>query len=373
MRRIEECGCPNRAFIGELVLGGGSFYVEINFQVVVQEFGIQVEAGRNPVQVAGLQHTILIQVSDGEAVRQVVDATGEGDRIVAHDRTLIDEILPVGIGRTQQCFLSSISFGIHHRTELIGGQYIHFISHHRIRILGREAHFQFAGFPFFSSDENNTIGCTVTINGGSRGIFQYGEGFNVIGVDHVQRVGRTGDAPLLIKRNSIDDDQRIVATRQGRSTANTDTTTGTGSSIGRSNLHTRYFTINQLLGRGQRTFCKILHTHRSHSTGQVLFTGTAITNQYHFTEVAGNGRQGNLYLIRSFDRYHLRSITNRRDSEGFVRCTDREFERTGRIGLSTYFRSSTCYRSTRQSISGARIQDLTGDCSVLGEHPLCSK
>ena len=210
---IEERSGPDCTFVGEVVLGSRRLQVEINLQVVVKEFGVQVQAGGDPVQIAGLQNTILIQIADGETIRQVVDATGQGDRVIAHDRTLIDEILPIGIGGTQQCSLGGISFVVYNGAEFVGGQHIQFIPNDRIGILGREIDFQFSSLSFFRGDKNNTVGRAVTIDSSSRCVFQHGECFDIIGVDHVQGVGRTGDATLLIEGNSIDDDQRIVATR----------------------------------------------------------------------------------------------------------------------------------------------------------------
>lgn len=96
------------------------------------------------------------------------------------------------------------------RTELVSVHYVDGRFHSADRYIavirnGRTC----ACLTFLRCDDDNAIGSTRTVDGGSRSIFQYGKAFNIIRIDHRQRISQTFH-PLIIHCQTVDYNQRVV-------------------------------------------------------------------------------------------------------------------------------------------------------------------
>ena len=65
--------------------------------------------------------------------------------------------------------------------------------------------------PFLGSDKDYSVGCTRTVDSGGRSIFQNGHTFNVVRVDEAQKVSVVPADTTLFQRNTVQNNQRVVA------------------------------------------------------------------------------------------------------------------------------------------------------------------
>ncbi len=69
------------------------------------------------------------------------------------------------------------------------------------------------GLAFFGGDQDDPVGGPGAIDSGRGGVFQYGEGSDIVGVDQTKGVAGSGDA-ITAKRQSVDHDEQVVARAQ---------------------------------------------------------------------------------------------------------------------------------------------------------------
>ena len=125
----------------------------------------------------------------------VVDVADQADVVVMRNGGAEDQILPVGVlvaehrlylvARGRTCGIHLVDVG----AELAGGH------HGQLVGVGLDAHaaaVRYAGrvaAPLLGGDEDDAVRSTRTVDGRRRSVLEHGEGFDVVGVDRLQRVG----------------------------------------------------------------------------------------------------------------------------------------------------------------------------------------
>ena len=102
LRWVECRSTTNSTLIGEAVVDDRPFGADINAQAIVEKLGREVQRYRIPLEVRRFQHTILGSVAIRQSVGDAFHRTRHADVVVAADARLVNLILPVGVGRTQQ-------------------------------------------------------------------------------------------------------------------------------------------------------------------------------------------------------------------------------------------------------------------------------
>ena len=156
--------------------------------------------------------------------------------MVLSQSILVDLFLPVGILLAKATEATHVktycTFGsevIGHGPELITRHDIHVgwngIDRHGTIVFNLH---WFTCCSFFGCNQDDTVGSPGTIDSGCRSIFQYSESFDVVGVNRCQWIRQAGNTGVA-DRKSVNNDQWIVAGRHGRTSANTDSCTTSGS------------------------------------------------------------------------------------------------------------------------------------------------
>ena len=202
-------------------------------------------------------------------------------------------------------------------------------------------------------DQDNTESSLSTVNGSGGGIFEDGDGLNVIGVHEVQ--GRN--------LNVIQEDKRSGGTFDGTTLA-TDTQNGVGTHFRGTyaDIQTRGHTLETTCDIGDRTtFEGLVNIHRSNGTGQVHLLLCAVTHNNGFGEEFGIVFQDNLDII--LGRYSNGSIADAGNLKGSA-GTDGKGESTLGVGHGTGTCSLDDDTGTRNG-SPLSVNNSTGDPGLL--------
>ena len=201
----------------------------------------------------------------------------------------IDFFLPVGIGfskkRKRQSFTLVASIGLlDELTILVTGHHIEclFLHAHRhttgIRHLNR-----LVGMSSFGRNDDNTIGTSRTIDSSCRSIFQHIEAFNVLRVDHRERIWQSLYT-VVVHCNTVNHNQRIVGRIQRRTATDTDTGTTTRYTTTGCDVHTGYLALHHILCIDNKTFVLAVRLNLTYRTGKVWFLHGTISDNNNFIE-----------------------------------------------------------------------------------------
>ena len=159
-------------------------------------------------------------------------------------------------------------------------QHIHHLRTGLHTVGGIEVYLQTALLSLLGGDDDDTIGCTGTIDGCRRSILQHSHALDIRWVDHTEEVAAVTRDTTLLQWHTIEHDKRVVAGIQRSTTTHTDGTTCWGRTTVGHDLHTRNLTIDQLLWRRNETLVEVLCLHRSHGTRQVALARSTITDDH---------------------------------------------------------------------------------------------
>ena len=190
-------------------------------------------------------------------------------------------------------------------------QHIHHLRTGLHTVGGTEVYLQIALLSLLGSDDDDTIGCTGTIDGCRRSILQHGHALDIRWVDHTEEVAAVTRNTTLLQWHAIEYDKRVVAGVQRGTTTHTDGTTRRGRTTVRHDLHTRNLTIDQLLWRRNKTLVEVLCLHRSHGTSQVALACSTITDNHDIGKRLAIRFEIYLHIIRY--SHHLVDISYIRD------------------------------------------------------------
>ena len=126
-------------------------------------------------------------------------------------------------------------------------------------------------------DDNHTVRCTRTVDGGSRSILQHGEALDIVRVNHRQRVGKSLHT-IVVHSQTVNNDQRVIGCVKRRTTTDTNLCATTRSTVVRDNANTGYLTADHVLSVGLQTVVHVVGLDSRDRTGEVVLFCTAITD-----------------------------------------------------------------------------------------------
>ncbi len=256
--------------------------------MVLEELGRQVEVDGHTLVVRRFERTAVVGVTDRCAVRQLVLKRRTVDRhvVVGGDADLVDEVLPIGVGRAEERrrLVGQVGIGAENVLLELGG--VHHL-HGLVVMLDRDAAVVgdagLAALAFLGGDEDDAVRCARTVDGRGRSVLQNGERSDVVGVDHRQSVGHAR-ACVVGHGYAVDDDQRVVARRERCAAADADFGTCAGSSVARDDVHARHLAAQELLRRSKGTAVDFLGLDGDDRTGHVVLLDGAVTDDHHLVE-----------------------------------------------------------------------------------------
>ena len=96
--RVKTDSRTYRIAVSITVLGNHTFQVGIHFQMILKERRSQADRCRITFKLGCFQDSVLIGITERDAVRHVLQSTGNGEIMVCTYGCAEDFFLPVGIG-----------------------------------------------------------------------------------------------------------------------------------------------------------------------------------------------------------------------------------------------------------------------------------
>ena len=135
-------------------------------------------------------------------------------------------------------------------------------------------------------DDDDAVGSAGTVDGGRGGVLQDGEGLDVVGVDRGEGVAHEG-AAFLGDRDTVDDDERVVARGQRGAAADTEGRLGSGFAGGGNDVQTRHLADEGLGGTGDRTAVDIVGLDGDDGSRHILFLDGAVADDHDIIQIFG--------------------------------------------------------------------------------------
>ena len=304
---IRPCRVTDGILVRIAVVSIHELTVDVELQVVIQQRRIQRHTRRCPLEVTRLQNTVLVRVAHTHAVRHILQATLHGHAVVRTHSRMEYLRLPVSVAEVQQAgslrVLSVIAdneFPVRVTVQHVQPLFLHAQAH--VAVI---AHLRSHARPsLLRRDDDHTVTATAAIDGRSRGVLQHGEALDIVRVHHRERVRSTLDT-LVVHRQAVDHDQRVVRGVQRRTATNTDSSTTTRSTATVGHVHTGNLTLHHVLCACNHTVVLLVRLQRRHRTRQVVFTGNTITNDNNLVQQRCVILKKNLQVSSSLNRCRL--------------------------------------------------------------------
>ena len=209
--RVETSGLTHGCSVGIVRIGIHELGIGCHGEVVVEELGVEVQAGCCTLEGRGLQDTFLVGIACREAVGNALQTARDGHVVVVTDGVLIDLILPVGRSIAHEGGSLRIS------TVIGGDEFAILVCIHHIHTVGSGAEayttvvadLRLTARTFLGGNDDDAVRTTATIDGGGRCVLQHGEGLDVGRVHHRKAVRQTFHT-LVIHSHTVNHDERIV-------------------------------------------------------------------------------------------------------------------------------------------------------------------
>ena len=301
--------------VGKTVLVVHSLHIQLDVELLVEEVGVQVNGTCQTLHVRSLQDTVFVCIRHRHTIRHMRNGSGYTYIMVGAESRAEYFILPVGRGFAQSVGLKTILAKLldHEITEIVC---LHHIDRIRLRTDRERAavvHLHASRLSLLGGNDDNTIGGTRTVNSSSRGIFQNRKRLDVIGVDGRERIAHTFDFGV-IDRHPVNNDQRVVAGRHGRTSAHTDRSPGSRSAAVGNHADTCGLTHQQVGSRSSHTFYHLVRIDCHHRAGHVILLHGTITDHHRFLKHHRIILEGHRHTGSSF--HFNRLVTDERNHEG---------------------------------------------------------
>ena len=287
--------------VGKAVVHIHTLGVEVHRQVLVQEGRSEGDGQGLTGHVGGLEGTVLVVITKRYTPRHIelgalTYLAGHGSVAFQGAGQAEDFLLPVGV------FLTQGLVGGAAGTVHMNHQPAEFHTVQHIHILGVLA--QGAGEvhvyvnlvvvlgALLGGDDDNTVGCTGTEDGGGRSVLQHGEALDIGRVDGGQRVCHAVDA-YLRDGEAVDHDQRVVVGLQGGAATDTDGVAGTRSTITGGHHHTGALTLQEGSRGSGDTLVQLVGLHSGDRTGHIVLLYGTVTDDHHLVQEMGILFEGN--------------------------------------------------------------------------------
>ena len=245
LRRVETEGCAHSTAVSEQRVGKHALAVEVQRQVVVEQRRVQVNGCRHALEVGAFQRTLLVGITQRDAVGKFLERARQRDVVVMRDGRAVNLLLPVGVGSTEHLVgiallapdvLDEVAIlcGIHHVERVLVGADGHATGVRHLHALTPAT--------FLRCDNDDTVRTAATVDGRGRGILQHVEGLDVLRVNGCEKVGNTLHS-VVIHRHTINDQQRVVVGIQRRAAADADIHLAARCTVVRGDVNTSNLTL----------------------------------------------------------------------------------------------------------------------------------
>ena len=292
-RGVEEGSRTHHAARSVALRRDDALGVEVDREVLVEEVGREAQVERPAFVFRRFERTLLVGVAHRCTVgHAVVDVADQADVVVMRNGGAEDQILPVGVlvaehrlylvARGRTCGIHLVDVG----AELAGGH------HGQLVGVGLDAHaaaVRYAGrvaAPLLGGDEDDAVRSTRTVDGRRRSVLEHGEGFDVVGVDRLQRVGHTL-AAVDCDGYPVDHDQRVVRGVERSRTAHADGGARSGASVAGDDMHARNLTLEHVLCGDHGAAVELFGLDRHDRTGHVVLLDRTVADHHHVVDTHG--------------------------------------------------------------------------------------
>ena len=285
--RIHLGGGPDRVAVGILGSGVHSLGVEVDVEMVVKERRVEVDGSRSTLEIRSLQDTLLVGEADRYTVRKVLRSTGDSDVVVMADGGAVDLALPVGIGSSESIDRILVHTGIQvgdELAELIAGHHVHELLAHAGRdgtVVGDLG--SLVGAALLGRDDDDTVGSAGTVDGGCGSVLQDVEALDIGRIDHGEEVGQTLDT-VVVHCKTVDDDERVIGSVQGRTSTDTDGRAATRGAAGTGNADAGDLAGQHILGVHDDTLVLGVRFKGGHRAGEVALLDGTVADDHDLVE-----------------------------------------------------------------------------------------
>ena len=220
--RIEGKGAAHRV-VGPIGLLIYSLCVQVYAQVVVQELGRHADVDVSSLVVTHLDGSLVEVVAHAHAEGEPA-ARVEADIVVGIDTYTVYKALPISVIQSSVNSQQVSRF----RTVLLDVCGESLSVHHLDGVLvllcgyaSAVADVQTLALALLGGDDDHTVGCPGTVDGGCGSVLEHGVGLDVVGVDGSQRITHSGTT-FLGHRHTVDDDERVVGSGKGSGSSDSD-------------------------------------------------------------------------------------------------------------------------------------------------------
>ena len=284
LRRVHGQGCANGTLVSIAVLRCHVLGIEVHAEVVVEEGRREIDGGSETFKAAGLERTFIVGVAEADAIGQEAQAAVDGEIVVVADGSLVDFVLPVGVGSAKRQGGCAAEAFLHHLTEFVAAE--------DVKLLGKrsDADTTVVGdlrtavlAAFLGGDDDDTVGSARTVDGSGGSILQDGEAGDVFRIDHCQGVGKTLHA-FVVHGETVDDDERVVGGVERRTTADADGSVGTRRTTRGGDIDTGNLTNEHVLRIGRDALGHFVGFDGGHRTGGVCLLHFGVADHHRLVE-----------------------------------------------------------------------------------------
>ncbi|OAV74489.1 hypothetical protein Barb7_02011 [Bacteroidales bacterium Barb7] len=178
----------------------------------------------------------------------------------------------------------------------------------------------------FGGNQDDTAAGTRTVNGSGRGIFQYGDGFNI----------RRGYGGHIATGDAVDDNHRSLVVLEGGDTAQTYLATARHIARTGGDGQTGNLALQQVGGIAGHPLVKTLFRHIGNGACYLAARLGTVTDSHYFAQIDDRGCQCYINRLPPVDGFFQSVVTDKGDLEnGAVRIADGQGIFPVRIGNGT--------------------------------------
>ena len=292
-RGVEE-GCrADHPARGVALRGDHTLRIHIDRQVLVEEVGREAQIEGPAFVFRGFERALLVGVAHRGAVgHAVVDVARQADIVVVRDGRPEDEFLPVGVLVAHHGVHLVAGGGsrgedaVHIAAELSGGHHGQLVGVGLYAHAAAVRHARGVALALLGRDHDYAVRGARTVDRCRRGILEYGERLDVVGIDRLERVGHTR-AAVRGDGHAVDHDQRIVRGIERCGAADADRRTRTGTSVTGNDVYARHLALEHVLGRYDGSAVELLGLDGYDRSGHVVLLDRTVADDHHVVDAHG--------------------------------------------------------------------------------------
>ena len=307
--------------------------------LVVRQVARQIVAGR------------LAGAADREVVLHLVAVLqGEGEPVRAAAGG-VDGLFRSGRGPSRLFLVGVEGLRIHHLRDLDG------LVERPVAVVGNDH--LVAGLAFLGLDEDDAVGAAGAVDGGRRGVFEDFDRLDVIGVDL---------RPAAVERHAVENDQRLVGSRDGVVAADERHGVGTfGIRSGHRDVQTGHGALQRLDEVGGRPFFQFLGAEGGDGAGDVALLLRTVAHDHDLFEQVHVFLEDDVDRAEILDRVLLRHVSDKGELQD-VTDLGRDGEGAVSLRVGTDRGPFDQHADAEERLAGGPVDDRSLDLSHRRQH-----